>query len=102
MNNILNDEPTAIHEILTLYTQGELENISKGGCVSGAAPHHITYTETSDFYNRHEDEILDFLENVTGENPLQVYIKDSNTVRQLQNKIVWAFIDLLASVHAPQ
>ena len=101
MNTILNDSPSAIHSILTTYSQEDLEAISKGGCISGAAHSHIYYHETSEFYDKWEDEILDFLENVYGYNAIHYFSEDVSSIQELKNTIVWKFIDLMASVHSP-
>ena len=81
-----------------LYSQEELTEIAKHGCITGVATHHIHYHETEDFFNKFEDEILDFLENLNGENPIHYYSKDCYSIQELTNKIAWAYIDM-ASAH---
>ena len=81
-----------------LYSLEELKSIAEHGCITGVATHHIHYHETEDFFNKFEDEILDFLENLNGENPIHYYSKDCYSIGCLMNKIAWAFIDE-ASAH---
>ena len=80
-----------------LYSQQELKEIAKHGCVTGVATHHIHYHETEDFFNKFEDEVLDFLENLIGENPIHYYSKDSYSIQELINKIVWSFVEQAAT-----
>ena len=84
-----------------LYSQEELTEIAKHKCVSGVASHHITYAETEDFMNHFEDEVLDFLENLIGENPIHYYSKDCYSIQELTNKIAWEYINQ-AAIHLTQ
>ena len=102
MNNILNDDPTAFHKVLTTYTNEELREIAKHGCASGVAHSHLYYSQTCEFYDEFEDQILTFLEDVSDQNPLHHLSEDCHTIQELKNKVVWNFVDLLASVHSPE
>lgn len=90
---------TAREEILSAYDQETLRDIATYGCSSGLAREHVYYSETGDFFKKHEDEIEDYLANYLGEEWIQLICKDPWTVSGVQtliNQIVWAYIEAVA------
>jgi len=90
----------ATKELHSDYTSEDFTNIYQHGCVSGAASYHIYYNQTSEFYDRHEGEILDSLELWTGVNPLTKFSGDIENITQLKNRLVWNFIELVSAEYA--
>jgi hypothetical protein len=89
---------TGVQSILKSYDYETLKDIAEHGCVSGVAHDHITYKQTSDFYDEHEDEINAYAEDCFGDEFLSIFAKDS--VLSLINNIVWFFVDSVASDYA--
>ena len=87
---------TPFDELRDLYNTDQLKDIAHYGCISGAASYHITYQETNEFYDKWEDEILDYIETVWDDNPLKVFGAQCNDVSQLKNLLVWEFINSVA------
>jgi hypothetical protein len=88
----------AYESIIDSYDRDTLNDIARYGCISGSATKHITYHQTNYFYDKHEDEILDYLNliNYTTESPIQTFGGDAQDITQLKNNLTWAFIDNVA------
>ena len=91
---------TAVESILKSYDLETLRNIAEHGCASGCAGEHIYYSETSDFYDKYEDEINDYLTNIFGDNFMFDICTDCHDMTDMKNKLVWSFIELVASDYA--
>ena len=89
---------TAIQSILKSYDLEQLKDIAEHGCASGCASEHIYYSETSQFYELHEDEINDYARDCFGDEFLSVFAKDD--ILSLINNLVWFFIESIASDYA--
>ena len=89
---------TARQDILETYDRAILKDIAYHGCISGSASSHITYQQTNDWYDLHEEEILDYLNhcNYTTDTCIKTWGGDAQDIRQLKNNLSWAYIDLLA------
>lgn len=88
--------------VLEKYSPEELRDIAEHGCAA-CAPNGLTYySETVAFYSEYEHEILDALDWFIRETCSQkatvweVFGKDTETIEQLQNALVWAFVELVA------
>ena len=88
----------AYESVIDSYDKETLSDIAHYGCISGCATHHVTYQQTIEFYDEHEDEILDYLNliNYTTENCLTFYGGEAQDIKQLKNNLTWAFIEAVA------
>ena len=89
---------TGVQSILKSYDLETLREIAEHGCASGCATDHIYYSETSEFYDEHEDEINAYAEDCFGDEFLSTFAKDSIT--SLKNNLVWFFVESVASDYA--
>lgn len=87
----------AVKSILKTYDSEELNDIANHGCVSGCASSHIYYSETSSFYNKYEEDVNDYLRDIYGEDFLFHLVTDCHDMDDMKNKLVWTFIELVAS-----
>ena len=90
----------AIQSILDTYSAEELETIAEHGCQSGCASEHIYYSETSDFYDKYESDINDYLSDTFGDDFLFKCCTDCHDMTDMRNKLVWTFIELVAFNYA--
>ena len=89
---------TAVESILESYDLETLRDIAEHGCASGCAGEHIYYHETSEFYDKFEDEINAYAEDVFGDEFLSIFAKDDIT--SLKNNLVWFFVESIANDYA--
>ena len=89
---------TAVQSILGSYDLQDLKTIAEHGCASGCAREHIYYSETTEFYDKHEREINAYAEDCFGDEFLSIFAKDDIT--SLKNNLVWFFIESVASDYA--
>ena len=87
----------AISSILETYDSEELNDIAEHGCASGCASSHIFYFETTEFFDKYEEDIYDYLRDIFGENFLFELVTDCHDMTDMKNKLVWTFIELVAS-----
>lgn len=89
---------TARQDILDTYEPETLKEIAKYGCITGIASHHIYYTQTTEFYDQHEEEILNHLNliNHTTDSVLSTFGNDAEDIKQLKNSLVWTFVESVA------
>jgi hypothetical protein len=86
----------AITSILKTYDSEELNDIANHGCASGCASSHIYYTETTEFFDKYEEDIYDSLRDIFGEDFLFELVTDCHDMTDMKNKLVWTFIELVA------
>ena len=93
--SLIND---AINELKDEYSPSDFKEIVEHGCVSGAARSHIYYTETEKFYDKYEEDIVEYLEDTYGVDYLgNVLLQEAdNLLRHYKNSVVWIFIELIA------
>jgi hypothetical protein len=83
----------SMHDALTArFTDAdEIKDVANYGCAGGVSG-FIYYTETSAFYDEHEDEILDYLSDCG------ITIKDlcaeNDTIAMLKNTLVWCVVEM--------
>ena len=87
---------SAKDSILSDYDKDTLSTIATHGCVSGCASGFIYTHEILEFFNAHQDEIEETLEDCLGENYLFGYFSDAHDITDLQTKLVWCFVELIA------
>tara|TARA_Y100000748_G_scaffold56576_1_gene45009 strand:- start:424 stop:723 length:300 start_codon:yes stop_codon:yes gene_type:complete len=86
----------AQNKILEQFTEDELRDIAEYGCESGCASGFIYYYETSAFFDRHGEEIEDYMEQMLGETYLADFASRSDSMKHLKNALVWAFVEMVA------
>ena len=91
----LNPGQQAIREY---YSNSELDSIANYGCESGSASGHIYYCQTWEFWCKFEDEIEDYFYNIFGEDWMTECNFIGPSIRQIVNKIVWAYVESTATM----
>ena len=87
----------AINEIKETYTVEEFKEIANHGCKSGVCSQHIYYGDTLKFYEKYEDEIVDYIESNYGTEFLVDMFKDADAnLTVYKNNVTWCFIEMIA------
>ena len=87
----------AIDEIKETYTLEEFKEIADHGCQSGVCSQHIYYGDTIKFYEKYEDEIIDYIESNYGTEYLVDMFKDADaSLTVYKNSVTWCFIEMIA------
>lgn len=86
----------AIDSIKSEYSLDDFKNFASHGCASSCPNNHWNYHQTKEFYIEHEDEILQLLDDINGEPTLRLYSIRSESITELMNIIVWAFIETVS------
>lgn len=84
----------AIHDC---YDELQLHDIAEHGCSSGCATMHIYMHQTWDFFLEHEDEIEDHFYFIFGDEWINEMGFTDSSIRGLVNKIVWSYIECIAT-----
>ena len=88
---------SAYDTIKEQYDIDTLREISQHGCQSGCANNHIYYTQTVKFFDKHEDEIIEYLADTYGGSySEEVWSNNTNHINGYKNDIVWGYIDSVA------
>ena len=88
----------AIDEIKETYTLEDFKEIAGHGCSSGVCHEHIYYGDTTRFYDKYEDDILEYINDVgLDEDFLVDMFRRSNAdLTTYKNTVVWCFIEMIA------
>jgi hypothetical protein len=78
------------------YSLEEFNNFIEHGCASSCPNNHWNYTQTKEFYLEYEGEILEMLEDATGESAFRVFGWNCDNINMLMNNMVWAYIERVA------
>ena len=93
----MNNSKTAFDTIKDQYDLDTLREIMTHGCASGVATHHIYYSETVEFFDNNEEEIVEYISDNLGEDVLVECFKNSNAhLTSYKNDICWTFVELVA------
>ena len=83
-------------EIIATYDKETMEEIAGHGCASGVCFKHIYYGDTIAFFDRYEDEIIEFIIDNFGNDVLLDLFTDANyDLSTYKNNVTWAFIELV-------
>mgnify|MGYP003122802530 CR=1 FL=1 len=94
---------TAFDSIRDTYDIDTLREIRDHGCVSGVAHDHIYYSDTSDFYDEYQDEIVNYIEDVVGAEVLtEIFQNNYDHLDAYKNDVVWSYIELVACLLVDQ
>ena len=87
----------AIAVIKDTYSYEDAKEIVNHGCESGVCFKHIYYGDTIAFFDRYEDEIIEFIIDNFGNDVLLDLFTDANyDLNGYKNNVTWAFIELVA------
>ena len=94
---------SAFDTIKNEYDINTLRDIRDHGCSSGVAYNHIYYTETVSFFDKHEDEIIEYIaETLGGDINEDIWNRNPNHINGYKNDIVWTYIELVANTLVDQ
>ena len=87
----------AIQEIKETYSLEDFQEIANHGCQSGVCSQHIYYGDTIGFFEKYEDEILDYIESSYGTEFLVDLFKDADAdLTTYKNNVTWCLIEMIA------
>ena len=87
----------AVEQIKEDYDYEDAKEIVNHGCQSGVCFKHIYYGDTIAFFDRYEDEIIEFIIDNVGNDVLLDLFTDANyDLNGYKNNVTWAFIELVA------
>ena len=88
---------SAYDVIKDTYDYETCKEIVEHGCVSGVAHDHIYYKDTLSFFDKYEDEMIEYITDVLGEDIVkEMWTNNSNNYTGYRNDVVWSFIELVA------
>jgi len=88
---------SAIDNIKATYDYETCKEIVDHGCQSGVCHEHIYYGDTVEYFNKYENEIIDFIDCSVGNDTLLDLFKRANyDLTYYKNEVVWMFIELVA------
>ena len=94
---------SAFDTIKNEYDIDTLREIRDHGCSSGVANNHIYYTQTVKFFDEHEDEMFDYINDIYGEEiTAEVWNNNPNNITGYKNDLVWTYIELVADTLVEQ
>ena len=86
-----------IKDLAKVYDIDDCKYILEGGCVSGCAHSHIYYSQTNSFYDKHSDEIVEYIKEQMGDNyPACLFVENDYDIVLYKNSIVWCAIECYA------
>ena len=87
----------AIDEIKETYTLEDFKEIANHGCQSCVCSQHIYYGDTVKFFEKYEDEVLDYIESSYGTEFLVDMFKNADaSLTHYKNDVVWCLIEMIA------
>ena len=101
--NTMTNYLSAFDTIKNEYDINTLRDIRDHGCSSGVAYNHIYYTETVSFFDKHEDEIIEYIaDTLGGDINEEIWNRNPNHINGYKNDIVWTYIELVANTLVDQ
>ena len=87
----------ATKAITDMYSFEDLKEIANHGCQSGVCSQHIYYGDTVKFFEKYEDEVLDYIESSYGTEFLVDMFKNADaSLTNYKNDVVWCLIEMIA------
>ena len=88
---------SAYDVIKDTYDYETCKEIVEHGCVSGVAHSHIYYKDTIDFFEKYEDEMIEYITDTLGDDVVEeIWNNNSNNIIGYKNDVTWSFIELVA------
>ena len=93
-NIVLSSAYDVIKDTYDLQTLGD---IVTNGCVSGVAHDHIYYKDTVAFFDKYEDEMVEYIADSLGDETVDsIWSQNTGNITGYKNDMTWAFIELVA------
>ena len=87
----------AFESIKDSYDIDTLRDIVRHGCQSGCAHNHIYYSETVEFFDNNEEEIVSYIDDNLGtETLVEMFTNCDAQLTSYKNDVCWLFIELVA------
>ena len=84
-------------EIIATYDKETMEEIAGHGCSSGVCFKHIYYGDTVRFYDKYEDEILDYFGDMYDDDFLVgLFTSAGCSLNLYKNYVCWAYIEAIS------
>jgi len=84
-------------EIIATYDKETMEEIVRHGCASGVCSQHIYYGDTVAFYDKYEDEIMDyFTDNYDADFLINLFKDADACLTSYKNSVCWAYIEAIS------
>ena len=88
---------SALDVIKDTYDYETCKEIVKHGCISGVATDHIYYKDTLSFFDKYEDEMIEYIaDTLGGEANEDLWTRNTCNITGYKNAVVWTFIELVA------
>ena len=88
---------SAYDVIKDTYDYETCKEIVEHGCASGVAHDHIYYKDTLSFFDKYEDEMVEYITDNLGEDIVkEMWTNNSNNYTGYKNDVTWSFIELVA------
>lgn len=88
---------TAYNKLCDMYDVDTMREIAEHGCASGVASNHIYTSDCVDFYQEHEDEINDFIEEHFGIETVMELTQECADIRSAMNHLCWIYVECVAA-----
>ena len=86
-----------IKDLKEVYDLQTCKDIVDHGCVSGVCHNHIYYSQTSSYYDRYDDEIVEIVKEQMGDNyPACLFVENDYDLVLYKNSMVWCAIECFA------
>ena len=88
---------SAFDIIKDTYDYETCKEIVEHGCVSGVAHDHIYYKDTLSFFDKYEDEMIEYITDTLGDETVDsLWTQNTANIQGYQNDVTWTFIELVA------
>ena len=88
---------SAYDVIKDTYDYETCKEIVEHGCVSGVAHDHIYYKDTLSFFDKHEDEMIEYITDTLGDEAIDsLWNQNTSNITGYKNDVTWSFIELVA------
>ena len=88
---------SAYDEIIETYDKETMEEIANHGCASGVCFKHIYYGDTVRFYDKYEDEIVDYIRTTYETDFLvKLFNEACADLDCYKNNVTWCYIEMIA------
>ena len=98
MSEEIIENPAFFEKLSEIYDLDECREIRDHGCALGLCHKHIHFSQTNEFFDEHEDEVIGYLMRKQGEEyPGQLFIENEYNIVCYKNDMVWCLIECWAA-----